>query len=82
MSEFWRVHNTKIRGTVKKDVTAYGNKYWIQIEDSEVDDNSKFEPFVDKELNIDLCLAERSDEFAYENRNRLHDGDPDADETR
>lgn len=30
-------------GTIKKDVTAFGNKYWIQIEDTAESDNSDLE---------------------------------------
>ncbi|CAB4153076.1 hypothetical protein UFOVP610_43 [uncultured Caudovirales phage] len=39
-------------GTLKKDVTAYGNKYWIQIEDTKGCDNSDLEGFLDKKITV------------------------------
>lgn len=39
-------------GTIKKDITAFGNKYWIQIEDSEIDDNHDIEQLVDQVVTI------------------------------
>ena len=32
--------------TVNKDLTAYGNKYWLQIEDTEIEDNSFLEELI------------------------------------
>lgn len=39
-------------GTLKKDETAYGNKYWIQIEDNKSCDNSDLEDFVNKQITV------------------------------
>lgn len=32
--------------TFNKDITAYGNRYWIQIEDTEENDNTLIEAFI------------------------------------
>lgn len=39
-------------GKVQKDLTAFGNKYWIQIEDNSVNDNSDVESLVGKSVSI------------------------------
>lgn len=39
-------------GTIKKDVTAYGNKYWIQIEDTETDFNDDLEVLVNQKITV------------------------------
>lgn len=63
---------TKIKlGTLKKDITAYGNKYWIQIEDTRTSDNSDLENFVDKKITvligapdaIDDLIADQTEEY-------------------
>lgn len=39
-------------GTVRKDVTAFGNKYWIQIQDSIYDDNSDMEALIGEDVAV------------------------------
>lgn len=39
-------------GTVHKDITAYGNKYWIQIEDNKSCSNDDLQALVDKQVSV------------------------------
>lgn len=46
------------KGTMKKDTTCYGNKYWIQIDDTVADDNSDLESLVDVKITVIIGKAE------------------------
>lgn len=57
-------------GTIKKDVTAYGNKYWIQIEDTYASDNKDLESAVDQTVSVvigDLSAVDDVSELAVRN---------------
>lgn len=40
------------KGTLKEDVTAYGNRFWIQIEDSENQDNKDLSGMVGRPVAV------------------------------
>lgn len=52
-------------GTLKKDVTAFGNKYWIQVEDQKTD-NSDLENLVDKKISVVIGDITAIDDFIQE----------------
>jgi hypothetical protein len=39
-------------GTVQEDRTAYGNRFYIQIEDTQTNDNSDLRDLVGKEITV------------------------------
>lgn len=39
-------------GTIKKDPTAYGNKYYIQIEDNAICSNSDLEDILNEQVTV------------------------------
>ena len=43
--------------TIEKDVTAYGNRYWIQVNDTEEEDNSFLEQILDKDGNATIYFV-------------------------
>jgi hypothetical protein len=45
-------------GTVKKDVTSFGNKYWIQIQDNKICDNCDLELL--ENMNVTVIIGEVS----------------------
>lgn len=45
-------------GTVYRDGTCYGNKYYIQIEDSAIEDNEDLIDWVGKEVTIVIGAPE------------------------
>lgn len=45
-------------GTVKEDVTAFGNRFWIQIEDSSKNDNSDLKELVGKRVPVSVGTIE------------------------
>ena len=47
-------------GTLKKDVTAYGEKYWIQIHDTNQDDNSDLQDMLNKKIIVVFDDKEKS----------------------
>lgn len=51
-------------GTVQKDVTCFGNKFWIQIEDSKINDNHDLNSLVGKEVIVVFSDACSEDERA------------------
>ena len=53
-------------GTVHKDVTAFGNKYWIQIEDSKSNDNSDLHELVGKSVAVIIDNAKAIDDLIQE----------------
>jgi hypothetical protein len=53
-------------GTVKKDATSYGNKYWIQIEDTNVCDNQSLDSLVDKPFTIIIADLTAIDDLLQE----------------
>ena len=53
-------------GKIKKDATAYGNKYWIQIEDSSLTDNSDLEELVDKTVAVVIGRMKAIDDLIQE----------------
>lgn len=53
-------------GTVKKDVTAYGNKFWIQVEDNSNTSNSDLEHLVDKEVTVIIGSVSAIDDLIKE----------------
>lgn len=56
-------------GTVKKDSTAYGNSYWIQIEDSRTNDNRDLEKLVSKPVAVVIgdvqCIQDLIDDSDF-----------------
>lgn len=52
-------------GTLKKDVTAFGNKYWIQVEDQKTD-NSDLENLVGKKISVVIGDITAIDDFIQE----------------
>lgn len=53
-------------GTVEKDGTAYGNKYYIQIEDTVGNDNRNLEKFVNKRVAVIIDDIKSIDDFISE----------------
>jgi putative transposon-encoded protein len=47
--------------TVHKDVTCFGNKYWIQIEDNEWQDNKDIETMMGKTFLAQLMFFTTKD---------------------
>ncbi len=39
-------------GTVREDVTCFGNRFWIQIEDNSLEDNTDLRNWVGKEVTV------------------------------
>lgn len=46
-------------GTMREDVTVFGNRFYIQIEDSETNDNKDLREFLDKAVVVVLDTEER-----------------------
>lgn len=53
-------------GTVKEDVTAYGNRFYIQIEDSKTCDNSDLRDMVGKEFAVIIGPLKAFDDYVQE----------------
>ncbi len=50
-------------GTVEKDFTSYGNKYFIQIEDSSTNDNEDLGYLIGKKVTVVIGDVKAIDEF-------------------
>lgn len=58
-------------GKIHKDPTAYGNKYYIKIEDTRLCDNEDLEKLVNKQVTViigdpkalDNVIAEHTEEY-------------------
>ena len=44
--------------TVRKDLTAYGNKYYLQLEDTEINDNAEVDELVGKTMKVIILFSE------------------------
>lgn len=52
-------------GTVREDVTCYGNRFWIQIEDSSTEDNRGLKSLVDKPVTVVIGESLESNSKAF-----------------
>lgn len=50
------VFDTKV--TLCKDVTSYGNRFYLQLEDSETEDHSFLRDYVGKEFKATVTLVQ------------------------
>lgn len=47
--------------TIKEDVTAYGNRFSIQVEDTDDDNNYELKTYVGKRFKAIIILEEQED---------------------
>lgn len=53
----------KTKCEVKEDVTSYGNRFYIQLIDTEENDNSFFRELIGKEFELDLIKIRMGDKY-------------------
>lgn len=62
-------------GTVKEDVTAYGNRYYVQIEDQLGNNNSDLSDLVGEKVTVVVGDVMAAIDFATEQKNAEHEED-------